>query len=103
MIPPEKPKKEKNSQKESRADPLMQEDETMDKALAKERLRNQKCPYCGAHRKDLSYENIENNGKEVFQVVSCIDCEKHFTEVYSFRRVILTDYPGEDFRIDFSD
>jgi hypothetical protein len=23
--------------------------------------------------------------------------------VYSFRRVILTDYPGEDFRIDFND
>ena len=27
----------------------------------------------------------------------------HFTEVYSFRRVILTDYPGNDFRIDFDD
>jgi len=81
----------------------MQEDETMDKTLAKERLRSQKCPYCGTDRKDLAYENIENYGKEVLQVVSCIDCEKHFTEVYSFCRVILTDYPGEDFRIDFND
>jgi hypothetical protein len=81
----------------------MQEDETMDKALAKERLRGRKCPYCGAYTKDLAYDNIENDGKEVFQVVSCIACEKHFTEVYSFCRVILTDYPGEDFRIDFSD
>ncbi len=35
MIPPEKPKKEKNSQKESKADPLRQEDETMDKCWPK--------------------------------------------------------------------
>jgi hypothetical protein len=75
----------------------------MDMALAKERLRDRKCPYCGADRKDLAYDNVENDGKEVFQVVSCIICEKHFTEVYSFNRVIPTDYPGEDFRIDFSD
>jgi len=87
----------------ARADPLMQEDETVDKALAKERLRGQKCPYCGAVRKDLSYENVENDGKEVFQGVGCMICEKQFTEVYSFCRVILTDYPGEDFRIDFND
>ncbi len=78
-------------------------DETMDKALAKERLQDQKCPYCGADRKDLAYGNVENDGKEVFQVVACTVCEKQFTEVYSFRRVILTDYPGEDFRIDFND
>lgn len=75
----------------------------MDKALAKKRLRGRKCPYCGADRKDLVYGDVENHGKEVFQVVSCIDCEKQFTEVYSFCRVILTDYPGEDFRIDFND
>ena len=49
------------------------------------------------------YGNIENDGKEVFQVVRCIACEKQFTEVYSFCRVILTDYPGEDFTIDFND
>ncbi len=81
----------------------MQENETMDMALAKKRLRGQKCPYCGADRKDLAYGNVENDGKEVFQVVDCTVCEKQFTEVYSFRRVILTDYPGEDFRIDFND
>jgi len=75
----------------------------MDKELAKERLRGQKCPYYGTDRKDLAYGDVENDGKEVFQVVSCIDCEKQFTEVYSFFRVILTDYPGEDFRIDFND
>ena len=81
----------------------MQEDETMDKALAKERLRGQKCPYCGVDRKDLAYGNVENDGKEVFQGVSCTICEKQFTEVYFFCRVILTDYPGEDFRINFND
>lgn len=80
----------------------MKEDETMDKALTKERLLGQKCPYCGADRKDLAHGNIENDGKEVFQVIDCIACEKHFTEVYCFRRVILTDHPGEDFRIDFN-
>ncbi len=58
---------------------------------------------CGADRKDLAYGNVENDGKGVFQVVDCIVCEKQFTEVFSFRRVILTDYPGEDFRIDFND
>jgi hypothetical protein len=75
----------------------------MDKTLVKKRLRDQKCPYCGADRKDLAYENIENDGKEVFQVVDCAACEKHFTEVYSFCRVILTDDPEEDFRIVFKD
>jgi transcriptional regulator NrdR family protein len=74
----------------------------MDKALAKERLRSQKCPYCGADRKDLAHGNIENDGNEVFQVIDCIACKKHFTEVYSFYRVILTDDPGKDFRIDFN-
>jgi len=74
----------------------------MDKALAKERLRDRKCPYCGAYTKDLAYDTVENDAKEVFQVVDCTVCEKHFTEVYSFCRVILTDYPGEDFRIDFN-
>jgi hypothetical protein len=56
----------------AKADLLIQEDETMDKALAKERLRGRKCPYCGAYTKDLAYGNVENHGKEVFQVVSCI-------------------------------
>jgi len=28
--------------------------ETMDIALAKERLRGRKCPYCGVGRKDLA-------------------------------------------------
>jgi len=37
----------------------------MDKALAKERLRDQKCPYCGAHTKDLAYGNVENDGNRV--------------------------------------
>lgn len=75
----------------------------MDKALAKERLKIQNCPYCGAERKDLAYGDIENNGKEVFQVVDCTACEKHFTEVYAFHRVILTDYAGDDFRIDLNE
>jgi transcriptional regulator NrdR family protein len=75
----------------------------MDMALAKERLRDRKCPYCGADRKNLVYVNLENDGKEVSQSVDCTACEKHFTEVYSFHRVIITDYPGEDFRIDFND
>lgn len=75
----------------------------MDMTLARGRLRDRKCPYCGADRKNLVYDNVENDGKEVFQVVSCIACEKHFTEVYSFCRVILTDYPGRDFRVDFND
>jgi hypothetical protein len=44
---------------------------------------------------------VEIDGKEAFQVVDCMSCEQHFTEVYSFRRVILTDHPGEDFMIRF--
>ena len=86
----------------SRSDPLMKKGETMDKALTKERLRSRKCPYWGADTKNLVYENIENDGKDVSQGVACTACEKQFTEVYSFCRVILTDYPGEDFRIDFN-
>jgi hypothetical protein len=68
----------------------MKDDETMDKALVKERLQSQKCPYCGADRKDLAYGNIENDGKEVFQVVDCTFCEKHLTEVYSLNNVCAT-------------
>jgi hypothetical protein len=56
-----------------------------------------------AVRENLAYDIVENDGKEVFQVIDCTLCEKHFAEVYSFRRVILADYPGEDFVIDFSD
>jgi len=51
----------------------------------------------------LVYGNVEIDGKEAFQEVDCTICEKHFTEVYSFRRAILTDHPGEDFKIDFDD
>jgi transcriptional regulator NrdR family protein len=74
----------------------------MDKTLAKKRLRSRECPYCGADRKDLAHGDVEIDGKNVFRVIDCTLCEKHFTEVYSFCRVILTDDPGEDFRIDFS-
>ena len=73
----------------------------MDKALVKERLQLQKCPYCGAERNDLILGNVEIDGKEAFQAIDCTFCEKHFTEVYSFQRVILTDHPGEDFGMDF--
>ena len=73
----------------------------MDKPLVTERIKEQKCPYCGADREDLDYGNVEIDGKEAYQVVDCMVCEKHFTEVYSFRRVILTDHPGDDFRVDF--
>ena len=71
-----------------------------DKSLLRERVQEQRCPYCGAEREDLSYGNVEIDGKEAHQVVDCMSCEKHFTEAYSFRSVILTDYPGDDFRID---
>ena len=74
-----------------------------DKSLVRERVEEQRCPYCGAEREDLDYGNVEIDGKEACQVVDCMSCEKHFTEVYSFRRVILTDYPGDDFRIDIDD
>lgn len=52
---------------------------------------------------ELDYGNVEIDGKEAYQVVDCMVCERHFTEVYSFWRVILTDHPGNDFRIDFDD
>jgi hypothetical protein len=78
-------------------------DWVLDKALVRERIQYQKCPYCGAEREDLDYGNVEIDGKEAYQVVDCMICENHFTEVYSFRRVILTDYPGDDFRIDIDD
>ena len=56
----------------------------MDKALVKERLQLQKCPYCGAERKDLLYGEVKTGGKEAFHEVACTLREKHFTEVYSF-------------------
>lgn len=74
----------------------------MDMTQAKKRIQERRCPYCGAGREHLNYGNVEIDGKEVFQVVDCMTCELHFTEVYAFRRVILTDQSGEDFRIDFT-
>ena len=76
----------------------------MDMALAKERFEARKCPYCGADRKYLERVDVEIDPmKEVSHVIDCTACEKHFTEIYSFNRVILTDHPGEDFRIFFND
>ena len=75
----------------------------MNKTMVMERILNQMCPYCGAGREDLSYDNVEIDGKEAYQVVDCMVCEKHFTEVYAFRGVIMTDHPGNDFRIDIDD
>ena len=74
-----------------------------DRSLIRERVQEQRCPYCGAEREDLYYGNVEIDGKEAYQVVDCMACEGHFTEAYSFRSVILTDYPGDDFRIDIDD
>jgi hypothetical protein len=79
------------------------DDWVMDKTLVRERIQYQKCPYCGAEREDLDYGNAEIDGKEAYQVVDCMVCDRRFTEVYSFQRVILTDYPGDDFRVDLED
>jgi hypothetical protein len=75
----------------------------MDKSVVKKRVQDEKCPYCGAERQELYYGNVEIDGKEAHQDVGCMSCEKQFTEVYSFHRVILTDYPGDDFRIDIDE
>ncbi|MCJ7683924.1 MAG: hypothetical protein MUO68_06475 [Desulfobacteraceae bacterium] len=71
----------------------------MDKASRKERVQDQRCPYCGADRLDLSYDNVEIDDKEEFQEVNCMICEGQFIEVYYFHRVILTDISDDDFRI----
>jgi hypothetical protein len=75
----------------------------MDKSMVMERIQNQICPYCGADRIDLSYDNVEIDGQEAHQTVDCMVCEKHFTEVYVFRGVILSNHPRGDFRIDIDD
>lgn len=75
----------------------------MDKALLRERILKQKCPYCGAEREDLDYGNVEIDGKEAYQSVNCIVCEGRFTEVYRFSKVILNDYSGDDFGVEFDD
>ena len=72
----------------------------MDKTVVIERILNQMCPFCGSDREDLCYDNVEIDGKEAYQVVDSLVCENHFTEVYCFRGVILTDHPGDDFIID---
>lgn len=73
------------------------------KDVFERRIQQYRCPYCGVERENLAYGNIEIDGKEAFQVVDCMSCERHFTEVYAFQRVILTDHPGDDFIIDFKE
>jgi hypothetical protein len=54
-----------------------------ERSVVRERVQEQRCPYCGAEREDLYYGNVEIDGKEAHQAVDCMSCEKHFTEVYS--------------------
>ena len=72
----------------------------MDRALVTERARERKCPYCGADRKEFDCGDVEIDGKEAHQVVDCMACDRSFTEVYFFGRVILTDYLEDDFSVD---
>jgi hypothetical protein len=43
---------------------------------------------------------VEIEGKDAYQAVDYMICEGQFTETCSFRGVILTDYPEDDFRMD---
>ena len=43
---------------------------------------------------------MEIEGKDAYQAVDYMICEGQFTETSSFRGVILTDYPEDDFRMD---
>ena len=69
---------------------------TEHKAQIIERIKSEYCPYCGSSK---TYDgNQEVNRKEVRQVMYCEDCDYHWTEVFKFHKVILTDMPeDEDF------
>ena len=57
----------------------------MEKYLIRERVKEQRCLYCGAEREDLYYRDVEIDGKEAYQAVDCMICKGQFTETYSFR------------------
>ena len=59
-----------------------------EKAKIRERIDQEQCIYCGAGRNDLSFENVEIDGEQAFQSVSCVKCERNFTEVYRFIGVL---------------
>ena len=63
------------------------------KERMRKRIEQDTCPYCGAGKLELSYENVEIDGAEAHQSVSCMACERNFTEVYGFKALILPDAP----------
>jgi hypothetical protein len=64
----------------------------------KQRIRDKVCPYCGAE--DPDYDNVEIDAEEARQITSCSECGRHWTEVYLFYKVILTEAPeGQEFRV----
>jgi len=63
---------------------------------AKRVVNQECCPHCGAERSSLCYEDVEIDGKEATQAVSCMECERGWTEVYTFSAVIID---GERFEI----
>jgi hypothetical protein len=64
----------------------------------KKRIQDEVCPYCGAE--DTEYHDVEIDAKEARRITSCSRCGNHWTEVYLFYRVILSDAPeGREFRV----
>lgn len=63
----------------------------MDRNLLKEArliIRADSC-ICGAYKEDFYYETAEIDGREATQNVSCMECERHWTEVYQLSAVII--------------
>ncbi|RJR43775.1 MAG: hypothetical protein C4576_14055 [Desulfobacteraceae bacterium] len=64
----------------------------------KQRIRDNVCPYCGSE--DREYNEVEIDAKEARQITSCGKCGNHWTDVYIFYKVILSDAPeGQEFRV----
>lgn len=49
-----------------------------------------RCPFCGSA--ELEREDRECDGKEYWEAYTCRDCEREFTEVYTYK---FTEYTEE--------
>jgi len=56
---------------------------------AKRVINQECCPHCETPRTSLYYEDVEVDGEEATQAVTCTECEQGWTEVYTFSAVII--------------
>ena len=57
----------------------------------KKRIDGDQCPYCGAEKIAISYDDLEVDAQMANQKACCLICDNAWTEIYHFIGVVLED------------